>query len=75
MKKFVSLILGTILVLTLTACGKSNFDEVKKDEEVLQEDYVKNEEIGQKPTISSGQGISTESQTEEKVDNSVKQEK
>ena len=75
MKKFVSLILGTILVLTLTACGKSNFDEVKKDEEVLQEDYVKNEEIEQKPTISSGQGISTDSQTEEKVDNSVKQEK
>lgn len=28
MKKFVSLILGTIFVLTLTACGKSNFDEV-----------------------------------------------
>ena len=46
----------------------------KTEEEVLQEGYVKNE-IEQKSTTSSEQGISTESQTEEKVDNSVKQEK
>ena len=70
MKKSLFLAVSFFVIISLLGgCSPK-----KTDEEILQEDYVKNE-IEQKPTISSGQGISTESQTEEKVDKSVKQEK